>query len=93
VLRVVVRVRPGARADDVGGRWDGARGPALLVAVRAHAVDGEANAAVAEVLAGAFGLKKAEVAVLSGHRSRDKTMLLYGDDDALGARLAELLAD
>lgn len=90
-MRAVIRVRPGAKTDVVGGRWDGVRGPALLVSVRAQAVDGAANAAVAEALAGAFGLGKAQVAVLSGHRSRDKTVLLYGDDAVLAARLAELL--
>ncbi|MDT7619676.1 MAG: uncharacterized protein QOF99_577, partial [Pseudonocardiales bacterium] len=44
-MRVRVRVRPGARRVEVGGCWDGPRGPALLVAVRARAVEGQANEA------------------------------------------------
>jgi uncharacterized protein len=45
-VRIEVRVRPGARRDQVGGCWDGPHGPALLVVVRARAVDGRANEAV-----------------------------------------------
>jgi len=52
-----VRVRPGAKADAVGGRRDGPRGPALLVTVRARAVDGQANSAVEVALAEAFGAR------------------------------------
>ena len=86
-----MRVRPGARADAVGGRWDGPRGPALLVAVRARAVEGRANSAVTDLLAAAFGLRRSDVVIVTGHRGRDKLVELVGDDAALGARLAALL--
>jgi uncharacterized protein YggU (UPF0235/DUF167 family) len=87
-----VRVRPGVRADAVGGRWDGPRGPALVVAVRARAVEGRANAAVTDLLAAAFGLRRSDVAIVSGHHGRDKIVEVVGDDDAVRARLTELLA-
>jgi uncharacterized protein YggU (UPF0235/DUF167 family) len=90
-VRVLVRVRPGARADHVGGRWDGPRGPALLVAVRARAVDGAANRAVVTALATAFDLPRRAVAISAGERSRDKLVDLDGDPAALTARLTELL--
>ncbi|WP_028925721.1 DUF167 domain-containing protein [Pseudonocardia acaciae] len=89
-MKLAIRVRPGARADRVGGCWDGPRGPALLVAVRARAVDGKANEAVVAALAEAFGLRRSEVTIASGHRGRDKTVELTGDDDAL-RELAEKL--
>ncbi|MGI8814070.1 MAG: DUF167 domain-containing protein [Pseudonocardia sp.] len=73
--------------------WNGARGPALVVAVRARAVDGKVNAAVVAALAGGFGLPRAAVELVSGRRGRDKTVELNGDSSALAARLAELLAD
>jgi hypothetical protein len=92
-VKVAVRVRPGARADAVGGRWDGPRGPALLVAVRARAVEGAANTAVVAAVAAAFGLRRADVGLVSGPRGRDKVLALDGDESLLQARLARLLAD
>jgi uncharacterized protein YggU (UPF0235/DUF167 family) len=76
----------------VGGRWDGQRGPALLVTVRARAVDGQANAAVEAALAAAFGVRRAAVEIVAGHRSRDKLVAIDGDDVVLTARLDVLLA-
>jgi uncharacterized protein YggU (UPF0235/DUF167 family) len=90
-VRTAVRVRPGAKVDVVGGHRDGPRGPALLVAVRARAVDGQANAAVEVALAAAFGVRRADVGIVAGHRSRDKVVEIRGDDGALRARLAVLL--
>jgi uncharacterized protein len=90
-VKVAVRVRPGAKADAVGGRWDGPRGPALLVAVRARAVEGAANMAVLAAIAAAFDLRRGDVELVSGARGRDKILALAGDPDALAARLAELL--
>jgi uncharacterized protein len=90
-MKVAVRVRPGARVDSVGGRWDGPRGPALLVSVRARAVEGAANAAVLAAVAAAFGLRRADVELVSGARGRDKVLDLSGDEQAIAARVAELL--
>lgn len=90
-MKVAVRVRPGARADAVGGRWDGPRGPALLVAVRARAVEGKANAAVVALLAAAFAVRRGDVEILNGHHGRDKIVQVDGDAAALAARLAALL--
>jgi len=90
-MRFSVRVRPGARRDEVGGTWAGPRGPALLVAVRARAVDGAANAAVMAALAAAFGVRRGDVEIVTGARGRDKLVAVRGDPDALAARLAELM--
>lgn len=91
-MKLAVRVRTGARADVVGGRLDGPRGPVLLVAVRARAVEGRANEAVVAALASAFGLRRSDVVIAAGPRSRDKTVELAGDDSALRARADELFA-
>ncbi|WP_214406481.1 DUF167 domain-containing protein [Pseudonocardia lacus] len=90
-MRIAVRVRPGARADLVGGRWDGPRGPALLVAVRARAVEGAANKAVVAALAAAFELPRSAVVIVAGERGRDKLVDLDGDAGVVGARFAALL--
>jgi uncharacterized protein YggU (UPF0235/DUF167 family) len=91
-VRISVRVRPGARADAVGGTWAGPRGPALVVAVRARAVDGAANAAVVAALAAAFGLRRGDVEIVAGARARDKIVTLRGDPGELATRVAELMA-
>jgi uncharacterized protein YggU (UPF0235/DUF167 family) len=89
---VAVRVRPGARAVAVGGRWDGPRGPALLVSVQARAVEGAANTAVVAALAAAFGVRRAAVGIVTGARGRDKVVEIAGDEPRLRAVLDRLLA-
>ena len=90
-MRISVRVRPGTRGDAVGGRWDGLRGPALVVSVRARAVEGAANAAVVAALAAAFGLRRSDVTLVAGARGRDEVVALEGHDALLAARLSQLL--
>ncbi|MGM1058096.1 DUF167 domain-containing protein [Saccharothrix sp. Mg75] len=70
-FRFAVRVKPGARREAVGGRWDGG---ALVVAVAAPAVEGKANEAVRKALARAFGVRRQDVEVVAGERGRDKVV-------------------
>ena len=69
-LLVDIRVIPRARRDEV----DGERAGRLLVRTAAAPVDGRANAAVCKVLAAHFGVPARCVSVVSGERSRDKTV-------------------
>jgi uncharacterized protein (TIGR00251 family) len=62
-------------------------GDRLKVAVCAPPVDGEANAAVIELVAGALGVAKGHVAVVRGESSRRKTLRVVG----VGLAAAELL--
>ncbi|HTI20658.1 MAG TPA: DUF167 domain-containing protein [Kutzneria sp.] len=83
-MKFAVRVKPGARREAVGGAWgDGA----LIVAVTAPAVEGKANEAVRKALAGAFGIRRQDVVIVSGERSRDKIVELPDAHE----RLRELL--
>jgi uncharacterized protein (TIGR00251 family) len=82
-LRFAVRVKPGARREVVGGR----HGDALVVAVRAPAVEGKANAAVCKALAKAFGIHRRDVTIVAGERGRDKVIEVPDAPD----RLDELL--
>ena len=84
---VAVRVRPGAGRTRVGGRYEGPHGPALIVAVGAPAVDGQATEAVRRALAAALGIRPREVVLKTGATSRDKVFTVSGD---VGARLAAL---
>jgi uncharacterized protein len=90
-FRFAIRVRPGARREAVGGRWDGAAGPALLVCVAAPPVQGKANEAVLRAVAGAFGVRPREVTIVSGEHSRDKLLELVAPRADAAARLAALL--
>ena len=57
-------------------------GDRLKVAVTAPPVDGEANAAVIELVAGALGVARAAVEVVAGAASRRKTLRVAGVDRA-----------
>jgi uncharacterized protein (TIGR00251 family) len=87
-MRFAVRVRAGARRTAVGGCWNGV---ALVVAVAAPAVDGKANTAVVEALAEAFGVRRREVAIVAGERSRDKVVELAEAPASAAERLRELM--
>jgi len=88
-LRVLVRVRPGASRTSVGGRY-GAE--ALVVAVTARPVDGKANRAVLEAVAGAFGVRRSAVTLRTGQSARDKMVFVAGDPRELQRRLEVLRA-
>ncbi len=89
-LRFPIRVKPGAKRDAVGGTWDGAFGEALVVSVRAPAVDGKANEAVCRVLAGALSVRSRDLAVVKGHRSRDKLVEVRDAPPGCSEHVAEL---
>ena len=70
-----VRVQPRApRSEIVGWRADGA----LAVRVAAPPVDGQANAAVAALLADALSLRASAVTIEQGARGRDKLVRVAG---------------
>jgi uncharacterized protein len=93
-MRVSVRVKPGASRTKVGGQYgDGSGGHAAVLVVRVapRAVDGAATEAVLKAVAKAFGLRRADVDLISGLTSRTKMLELQGEEDGLSTRLAELL--
>ena len=60
----------------------------MRVAVTAPPVDGEANAAVIEALAQAFGVRRAAVTIVRGERGRRKTVRIEGATAAALQRLS-----
>ena len=93
-MRVSVRVKPGASRSKVGGRYgdeSGGHAAALIVSVAPRAVDGAATEAALLAVAKAFGLRRADVDLVSGRTSRTKVLELQGEEHGLSARLAELL--
>jgi uncharacterized protein len=86
---LAVRAQPGARRSGVVGEQNGA----LKVAVTAPADRGRANKALAEVLAEALGLKKAQVELVGGLTHRDKRFLVRGvPADLVRQRVQALIA-
>lgn len=70
-----VRVQPRApRSEIVGWRVDGS----LAVRVAAPPVEGQANAAVAALLAGVLQLRPSAVTIEHGVRGRDKLVRVAG---------------
>jgi uncharacterized protein (TIGR00251 family) len=83
-LLVDVQVVPRASRTAVGP----AAGGRLRVAVTAPPVDGEANAAVVDALAAAFGVRRSAVEIVRGERGRRKTVRIAGATRAALAALA-----
>src|SRR5262249_11926595 len=85
-----VRAQPGARKAGVLGE----QGGAVKGAVTAPPEDGRANKALIESLRDALGLKRAQVELLSGDKSRDKKFLIRGvSREQLGALLKGLIGE
>jgi hypothetical protein len=72
--RLRLRVRPGARRDEIVG----AHGEALKIAVSALPERGRANRAVLELLAKSLGLPASRLRLAAGETSPDKTVLIQG---------------
>jgi uncharacterized protein YggU (UPF0235/DUF167 family) len=94
VTTIAVRVKPGSSRTRVGGRHEGAFGPAPVVAVTAPPVDGKATEAVRVALADALGRPARYVALLKGATGRDKLFTVDcsdpGEAAAVAARAAAL---
>jgi uncharacterized protein (TIGR00251 family) len=81
---VRVRVSPRASRDGLGGF----RAGALVVRVTAPPIDGQANAAVARLVARVLGVPAGAVELLRGAKGRDKLLRVTGlSADAVRARL------
>ena len=90
-MRILVRVKPGTSRTQVGGRYDGPSGPALVVAVPARAVEGQATKAVLAAVAEAFGVRRSAVTLVRGASSRDKLLEVAGAEGETRSRLDQLL--
>jgi uncharacterized protein (TIGR00251 family) len=88
-----VRLTPKSSRDALEGvetRADGAR--ALKARVRAVPEDGKANDALISLVAKSLKVPASRVRLTSGATSRQKTLFLEGDPDALAERLLALLS-
>jgi uncharacterized protein (TIGR00251 family) len=80
---LTVRVRPGAKRSAVIGEHAGG----IKIAVAAPPVDGKANEALIEFLREALQLKRSQLEIIRGDKSRQKHVLLRGVSREVVARL------
>ncbi|HEU5457622.1 MAG TPA: DUF167 domain-containing protein [Terracidiphilus sp.] len=89
-VTLAVRAQPGAKKTAIAGVYGEGAAAQLKIAVQAPPVEGRANAALVEFLAGTFELPKSHVELVSGELSRSKVFLLRGVSRAVAeAVLAE----
>ena len=81
-----VRVQPRASRSEIAGL----HGERLRIRLQAPPVDGKANAALVEFVAGVFAIPRARVTIEHGLTGRDKRLRLQGVP-ALPAPLESLL--
>ena len=81
--RLKLRVSPGARRPGFAGR----HGDAWKVRVSEPPEDGRANEAVLRLLAETLDVPRTNVALVSGHASRDKIVTLDGLEQSQTERL------
>ncbi|WP_424812848.1 DUF167 domain-containing protein [Roseococcus sp. YIM B11640] len=87
-VRLAVRLTPRAGREGLDGVGEGADGrPVLHIRLAAPPVDGAANAALIAFVAKGLGLRKSEVAIASGEKSRQKLLMLLGEPARLLARI------
>lgn len=70
--RLLVWVQPGAKSEGLAGTYQGA----LKVRLGARAVDGKANKALIDYIAGRLDLKKNQIELETGQTGRKKTLLV-----------------
>jgi uncharacterized protein len=88
-VQFAVRVIPGASKNEVAGIQDGA----LKIKLTAPPVEGKANRACIDFLAGLLGLRRSALAIASGEKSRKKTVAVEGITRAeLESQLKDILA-
>lgn len=69
-----IRVIPRARQ----ATWSGWRGEALVVRLTSPPVKGAANKELVSFLQAQLGVSRADLEIVSGEHSRDKTVRVYG---------------
>jgi uncharacterized protein (TIGR00251 family) len=84
-ITIDILVQPRASRAKIGPMHDGR----LKIAVTAPPVDGEANAAVIDLVARQLGIARGDVEVVAGASSRRKTLRIA---NATAQQIAELVA-
>ncbi len=88
-----MRLTPRAHSDRLDGVARLADGTAVLkVSVTAPPVEGRANDALVQLLATEWGIARRDIAIIGGHKSRNKIVHIAGEPTLLLQRLGGVLA-
>jgi uncharacterized protein (TIGR00251 family) len=68
-MKIQVKVKPGSKTEELSREGD-----SFLIKVKEPAREGRANQAVIKLLAEHFSVRKSQVRILSGFRSRNKVI-------------------
>jgi len=91
-IRLAVRLTPRASRDGLDGIGLGADGrPFLRIRLTAPPVEGAANQALIDFLAGILSVRKKDIVIRSGETGRLKILEIAGAPDTLAARLDGLI--
>ncbi len=89
-VRVAVRLQPKASRDEiVGVEAASGHAPHLKVRVTAAPESGKANAALEKLLAKTWRIAPSQVSVVSGGKSREKSVMISGDGASLSRKILE----
>jgi uncharacterized protein YggU (UPF0235/DUF167 family) len=92
-VSLTVRLTPKSGRDSVDGIGIMPDEHAVLkIRVRAAPHDGEANAALVRLIAGAMGVPRRDVSLVAGGTSRIKRLVVSGDGPTLIAALEKIVA-
>ena len=86
-IRIAIRLTPRSRAEAV----EGVVGGMLKVAVTAPPVDNEANEALLRLLAKQWRVRRRDLSIVGGAKSRNKLVRVAGVPAELMTRLAPLV--
>ncbi len=88
VLRLYVQ--PGAKVSALLGEREAGDGPRLKIKLKARAIEGQANAALVELIAELMHVPKSTVSLQAGSTARLKTIHVRGESQALLSKLQRL---
>ena len=77
-VTLAVRAQPGAKKTAITGIYGDGPDAQIKIAVHAPPLEGRANQALIEFLAGHFSLHRKDVELMAGESSRSKVFLLRG---------------
>ena len=91
-IRLAVRLTPRASRNGLDGIGADADGRSFLrIRLTAPPVEGAANQALIDFLAGILSVRKKDIAIRSGETGRHKILEIAGKPDVLAARLGDLI--
>ncbi len=89
VLRLYVQ--PGAKVSAILGEREAGDGPRLKIKLKARAIEGQANAALLELIAELMHVPKSTVSLQAGSTARLKTVHVRGESQTLLNKLHQLI--